>query len=525
MLFFPPFFYASTFYRFKYFPSFLKKRQPQILADVPHRINKKNPLPVLLIIKNSNIYPTILKTIEIFINKECIINKDYNIQLRQDYWDNLEDINIRDFSTGFNIIDVKITYKVKNKIYSCYNDNFRTTSHEPLKCYFSEDDLPRLEGFISGDLHYHSNYTDDQIEFGASIQASSQMAKVLGMDFFCITDHSYDLDDYPDNFLKNDPDLNKWKTFLSKVNTYNQQNKKPLIVPGEEISVRNNKNKTVHFLVYNCEQFFEGSGDSGEKWFKYNSQFSINEIIKKIPQNSVAFAAHPSDKIPFSQNLLLNRGQWSVSDAQNEHICGVQIFNGHGENQIAAAITFWKQLLIKGCKSYALAGNDAHGNFGRNRSIAIPFLSIRETYTQLFAQWRTDLFMDKPDFSIEDIINMLDNGNYSLSNGPSMDIKIRDRQGILFSMGQTCESASEIKVTAKSSMEFGHLKKLIIYSGNIQKGIEEPYMTKVIDNNSFFFSITCELKNVISGAYIRAEISSSGPKGNHYAFSNPVWIY
>ena len=40
-----PLLYAETHYRFKYFFSFLKKNEPEILADIPHRLEPNAALP------------------------------------------------------------------------------------------------------------------------------------------------------------------------------------------------------------------------------------------------------------------------------------------------------------------------------------------------------------------------------------------------------------------------------------------------------------------------------------------------
>lgn len=516
--------YASTFYRFRYFFSFLKKKQPQIVADIPHRVNKNNLLPALVIVKESNHFPCELLDIEIFIDKKPFRKIPVNKEVNQDYWEWIKKFDISKFDTGWHEIDIKVVYKLKDKIFTCFNDNYRTTSSSAFPCYFSATDLPLLNGFIAGDMHSHSNYTDDQIEFGASLDASSEMSDALGLDFFAITDHSYDLDDYHNNFLKNDPKLKKWKSFLNGVEEKNKSKSKSLIIPGEEVSVRNAQNKTVHLLVYNDKNYFPGCGDSGEKWLHYYSELSINDVVESISENAIVFASHPTDHVPFVHRLLLNRGHWSLKDAQNKMLTGVQIFNGHGSDKIEKAIFFWKTLLLKGYKSFLLAGNDAHGNFGRNRYISIPFVKINETYTQLFGKWRADLYLGDNKKTVNNIVRLLKEGNFAVSNGPTVDLQLFDENKNMTKMGHETNHAISGKVVSKSTEEFGAIAKVIIYRGYLDSSEEEAYLTKEFNKDNFELSFDFEIKEAPSKNYLRAEVRSIGPKGKHFAFSNPIWI-
>ncbi len=520
----PPFAYASTFYRFKYFFSLLKKREPQIVADVPHRINKINALPILIIFKDADHFPCELLEIEIFIDKNLHAQNTINQKIASNYWDYIWKTDVSKAEPGWHNIDVKITYKLRGKIYTLFNDNYRTTSHAPFPSFFSEDDLPILPGFIGGDMHSHSNNTDDQIEFGASLEATAEMSSALGLDFFAVTDHSYDLDDYTDNFLKNDPTLKKWHTFLEKVSELNNSDNTIIIIPGEEVSVKNTKNQTVHLLVYNDPNYFPGCGDSGEKWLHYFSELSIKDVLSSLAKNAISFASHPTDKVPFMHRLLLNRGHWGIADAEDERLTGVQIFNGHGSDKIEASIKFWTTLLLKGHKSFLLAGNDGHGNFGSNRYLSVPFLKISETYTQLFGKWRTDLNIAGSKNTVTNIIKRIIDGNFSVSNGPAIDFQLFDEKNRDRSMGTKTNYAKLGKIHVKSSREFGPIRKIIVYRGILQTETEDVYLTNEQIEDSFELQTDFEIKQITDKCYFRAEIQSEGPKGKHFAFTNPIWV-
>ena len=350
------------------------------------------------------------------------------------------------------------------------------------------------------------------------------MAEAVGMNVICITDHSYDLDDMPDNFLINDPELNKWKAFKNEVKQHNENQPAVLVIAGEEVSVRNRKNENVHLLVYNDDHFFEGNGDSGEKWFHYYSRNSITDVTRSLSNKAMAFAAHPTDEIPGMHHLLLNRGKWSVEDSLNEELCGVQILNGHGKDKTREAISYWTKILLKNKQRFALAGNDSHGNFGVNRSIHVPFLTISETYTQLFGLWRTDIFLGDKPLTVDNTVEALRTGNYTLTNGPALDFFIIDALGDRKVMGSKGKKPIKGCIKAVSNQEFGKINKVIVWLGDIKNSREVIYKNISCSDN-FDLDKEFEMTNETQLGYFRVEISSSGPKGEHHAFSNPIWFH
>jgi len=515
--------YASTFYRFKYFLSYLKRREPQIVADVPHRLSPGRPLPVLVIFRNADHYPAYIEQIEVFIDGQSFKTERLNLDLKDSYEEKLLHLDRSRIKDGLHKIDIAITYFIGETKKRCINDNYRGTKKEPFPCYFSSYPLPRLEGFYHGDCHSHSVFTDDQIEFGASLIAGKAMADVLGLDFFCVTDHSYDLDNFPDDFLHNDPELQNWQRFQRESAALNKLTG-CLIVPGEEVSVRNGKDENVHLLVFSEKHYFPGSGDSGGHWFHFRSELGIDDVCKRAGADSVIFAAHPAEKAPALQQLLLNRGDWQTDDVCPA-MTGVQVFNGHGSGHLPAAIHFWTKLLLKGRRVFALAGNDAHGNFGRNRYISLPFLKITESYNQLFGQWRTDIRLEKKPTAVSEIIKALRSGRYSLGNGPTLEICVRDRQGTVHFMGGHTEQAEHLSLTIKSSPEFGALESWTLFYGDLSAGREIILQKKKsLPPQQFETFIDYSIDVNMKPGYVRAEATSRVDQIPYFTFSNPIWI-
>lgn len=515
--------YAATFYRFKYFFSYLKKRTPVIVADIPHRVHKEQPLPVLIVVKNADTYPITLISCKIIHNGQVVGDFNLNKRIKQNYADFLFNVDVSHLSSGFHSFDIKISYQQKKKIYTFYNDNYRGTSRAAIPCYISTEPLPAIGEVAHCDMHVHSNYTDDQIEFGASVGATQKMAAAIGLKAIAITDHSYDLDDYEDNYLKNDPSLAKWKKYLTEMK---HQAKEMEVFPiiGEEVSAQNSKKRNIHLLVYNSPTYFAGNGDSGEKWFHYYSENSIADVAEKAPNRSVLFAAHPCEPVPFLERLLLNRDGWHNQDVLLNKVTGVQIFNGQGKKYVRPCIDFWVHLLLSGSKKYILGGNDSHGNFGRNRAIDIPFISIKETYTQLLGKWRTDFYNWPHEVDNDKIARLLKAGNYSVSSGPALHIYALDKSNRRIHMGVSSSQLPEtLHITVRSTQEFGAILSISVIFGDLKKKKEEVYFSLECPKHTLSIGEIVNIAQTDTG-YFRVEAKTIGPKGTHFAFSNPIWF-
>ena len=86
------FLYAELHYRFKWLGSLYYKKEPEILADVPYRIEPDNKIPILLFIKDAHIFPIKLShvSIHIYQSDKQIYFEDinYNCDLMSRWWNN-----------------------------------------------------------------------------------------------------------------------------------------------------------------------------------------------------------------------------------------------------------------------------------------------------------------------------------------------------------------------------------------------------------------------------------------------------
>jgi hypothetical protein len=515
-----PLLYAETHYRFKYFYSYLKKREPEILADIPSRILKDKPLPVLVIIKDADKYPVMIKEIEIKENNQTLFRKEVNQWISEPYRDFIYSFNSNQLKSGHHLLDVKIIYKIGEKELSCLSDNHRGTSHKPLNIYVASDPLPRFENCILGETHCHTNFTSDQVEFGASLMATASLANAMGLNFFCATDHSYDLDDYEDNYLLNDPDLAKWEKFKKDVNTFNCSENEFFIIPGEEVTVRNGKEKNVHILVYGSDRFFPGSGDSGEKWLQTRSELSISDVVDKVLDSDLVFAAHPVETPPFLQKLFIRRDVWHKSDCRKPGIHGIQFINGGVSKFNALGKEFWINLLLEGDRLIGLAGNDAHGNFSRFRQVGFPFFTMRENYHHLFGKWRTGVYTQEINKNIGNTIKNIKAGNCYMTNGPALQFQCYGNNQ-WYPMGASCQFPLAVKLMSKSTEEFSELTNIKLILGDINNNSESILIEDVLSNTAMSYKKDYPLKDLPGRGYLRMEVLT---KNDFQAFSNPIWF-
>ena len=519
----PLFGYLEMHYRFPFFPySRYFKKEPEIYTDAPHRINPDEKLPISVIVKDADKYPIYLNSVSIKIKSSGFkdINKNININksINKHWFDQIFNIDVSNCSGNISIwVTINILVNGKNK--SIINHNVNTTGPYLLKSYIDTERLPASDKYWWGDLHYHSNYTEDFVEFGASIMSTQSAAKALGLSFVAITDHSYDLDDKIGGWTETDPQLKKWKLSREEIKKADQSDQ-PLLIPGEEVTVSNSKNNNIHMLVLNHPNFIAGSGDGAENFFHTRSEHSTDEVLESLTSNDIAIAAHPFMFIPFLQRLLLKRSSWEQADCDHDKLSGFQIVNGDDGLSIKNSISIWSTMLLSGKRTFIYAGNDAHGNFNRFHQIKLPMLSTHTNYDQIFGQYRTGI-MQTGELSIEQLIQQLKNGKCVVSNGPSINMNYTNNTSV-YSLGDTIISNNiSFNVECKSSVLFGALYTFTVYQGIIGDQKESSIFQKQWDTNSHSDTLKISIKAIDQAAYIRCELYSGNGK---FCYTNPIWI-
>ncbi len=502
--------YAEIHFHLKYlYPKYYRK-EPEIITDIPIRVikNQKRTIPLLIIVKDADLFPVTINSVNVCVevnNKIVSQNFTINKEIKDKYFSQILEVDVTEMEADQSLkIIAKLDVEIDGKPKIVINDNFPGIQTKPYKTFYTKEPLPLPENWYAGEPHYHSIHTADQVEFGADVKSTSELAKAMGLSWLFITDHSYDLDDCTTSCTKNNKDLPIWKQMQKDVKEYDSKDFR--IIQGEEVSIGNSKGENVHMLAIDHPKFIEGHGDSAEKWFKNKPQHSLTEIKKLHNKKNLFIAAHPIEKIPFMQKLTLRRGIWHEEDYQNSGINFLQVINSAEPDNIERSVSYWKNLLLKGNRYYLIAGNDAHGNFNVMRQIKSPFWKLFSSQKQVFGQ-----FFTAYKYKENQPVAGLKNGEVIVSNGPFLSFQLK--VGNEFSpIGSICKTGkADLIFERKTSTEFGKISNISVFIGDYNSGnetkIENP------ENN-------CEIDLPEKG-YVRMSLTT---ENGGVVFTNPVRV-
>jgi len=482
---------------------------PEIVADLPHRFiaGALPGLPVALVIKDADRWPVRLHSLTAHVHsRQGVRSHRTNLsgmEVRQRYFSQVEYIPLDGVEPEQELhVNVRIEVEHRGRRRVFYNDNYRGLAWEPFTCWYAAGALPLPAGWYAGDAHYHSQFTDDQVEFGADPATAAVMARALGLHWFFVTDHSYDLDDAPGNPLRRDPALPKWSAMIAACRAADAPDLRVMF--GEEISAGNELGRNVHLLSIGDPRFFPGSGDSAERWFRNRPDIRLSDI--EYREGTLLVPAHPFDPVPAMQRLTLRRGEWSEDDHYSIWTHWVQAINGGDAAHVRRCIDGWRDMLLEGHRRLIVAGNDAHGNFGFVRQIARPMLRLFRSRGQLFGNWFTAFRHDANDpvagFEGREII---------VSNGPYLCFRMQGREGEYNIGHEAAERNCRLRLEYAVTPQFGEVTALELYIGDVRSRRETRH-TQVQDGMSLLLP---------PGGYVRMELHTE--RGGH-AVTNPVFM-
>ncbi|KPL05978.1 hypothetical protein AMJ86_10215 [bacterium SM23_57] len=505
--------YAETHYTFRAVPiSRYHRRRPEIIADAPRRVEPGHDLPILIIVKDAHRYPITLHAAQIQWVDSNLPPQEFPIEEHIDipYWSKLLNIPTATLPKKPLKLDVQIKIKHKHEEHIVCNHDYVGIPPSPLEVNISDHPLPKLPGWLIGDLHVHTRYTDDQVEFGAPITATTHIAKAQGYDFFAATDHSYNLDDSWDSYLKNDPSLPKYQACLNEINQWNQKHGSSFtIIPGEEVSVGNHRNRNIHLLALGAGDFIPGKGDSAETWFHNHPDLTIKQVIDRLNGHRIAVAAHPDYLFPRLERFFLRRGSWEPPDFLNDGIIGIQIIRGNHQIPFQQGTTLWVKMLLQGLRLSITSGSDAHGDFNRSIIVKTPMVKLRQSPHPVFGEALT-LIPSSNTMNTLNILSQIRKGRTGITTGPAVSLLFRDHNGTGHLPGDHCpESTGNAIIQAASSPEFGTISNVAIWAGNPKLQAEELVWIHKPTPSTFQMEHEIPVENIANWSYLRAEIQTS----------------
>ncbi|MDR0307481.1 MAG: hypothetical protein LBI42_11680 [Chitinispirillales bacterium] len=511
--------YAETHFRFRgCSPSLLFRKSPEIIFDLPRRLVPGRGLPLSLLVNDIHQYPIEIESVliavsksgakpEIFdFDKQSIQKSLLKHPLEKQMSAYLFTIPQLKFVSGEIFVNACLKYRrikkgrVQKPLITVLNDSLVTSTKLPFRCLVTNEPYPGDGCCSFGDVHCHSQFSRSHVEFGPPIEIIDKMSQASGLEFAAITDHSYDLASSPDNFLHQDKDLKLWEMFKSTITNYSG---KTVMVPGEEVSVLNSKNKVVHLGAIGITEYIPGTLDGARKNVYHKKQLSIKEAVEEIErQGGISFAAHPGSQAGILQSIFLKRGTWSENDLCTG-LGGIQAVNSGFFESWKRGKKLWISMLQKGFKLPILAGSDAHGDFNRYRAIGKPFLQIHEDAERYMGFVRTGIYGKVR--SVNDVIDGIKRGACFLTNGPFVTIRdSRCPQESLISSKPISE-ISDLHAAALSTKEFGSITGLQVFMGSPGLKEEKVILRQVLEPDTYDISLPIPGEVLTERCYLRIE--------------------
>jgi hypothetical protein len=530
----PVFLYAETHFRFfRLFPSLLYKKEPEVLFDMPRRLNPGLDLPIMLMCNDTQKFPVTCLQIQIIVSNKQHERQQFTFDnpasfLIQHPLSATSDVymfSIPRAKLGDGEFYITCTAQLRKgrTTFTVINDNFTTSTHLPFICCCAAESLPGTEQCAYGDMHVHTQFSQSQVEFGAPVEVVAVMAHAFGLQFTALTDHSYDLECSLNNYFTGDTSHPRW-TALHKESE--RTDMPQLLLTGEEVSCLNAAGNVIHLCCLGIIDFISGSADGARPKLLRGGTRKLAEVLCEVQrQNGIAFAAHPGTKMGPLQRFFLNRGHWNPADYMQQ-LTGIQAVNdGFGKTWVRAR-HLWIHELLCGHKLALVAGNDAHGDFNRYRFISMPFISVAENDSRYFGCSRTGIYGNPA--TKQDCMNSLRDGKTFITSGPFIGITAQQTPNVSLVSNEdhTQVDIPAITVHVGSSAEFGVPVQLTIFSGTYGADKETVLFSQQFPaNDSFHISKDVTLPRYNDKSYIRAEAQCRTAGGVvHYAATSPCYF-
>ena len=405
--------YAETHFKFKLPWSLLYKPWPEIIFDAPFQFVPGVSPYLWLVVRDADRFPTTIKTAEILLKHsvgnafdnlldnaldnaqqpDISIHRDLNIEVQEQM--QFIPFALGEIPAGTYEAYCKLTVEREGKTQTFERWNLPRLKPVPLRFKVLNEYPPIAPGYAAGEMHCHTHYSADHVEYGATPEVLQLAAKAVGLDFVNCTDHAYDFAFTQEDFTKEaDSPVLRFQKLREEIAALPSKdengNDMPLMLAGEEVSAGNSKGENVHMTVLAPEGCLPGLGDCGRYWLDNKPTRSIKQILNMTGAH--CFAAHPFQQMGLLEKFIFRRGYWKPEDLQlnNKHsIRGFQFWNGIRDEGFKLGREFWINELGKGNYLLPIGGNDAHGDLNSMTAVDLPLISLKHTRAHIFGNVRT----------------------------------------------------------------------------------------------------------------------------------------
>lgn len=420
---------------------------PELYLDIPWRVRSGRPLPLLLAWTDAHRFPVRLLGLDLILCSPGgnLSRRHVELDLELDgpvggrvvaeleleepgTWDLWVDGRVERRPGPWGATGQQLTFR---------NHLAPGLPEEPLRVRVDAQALPRWPGLVQGDPHVHSSGTRDMVEFGPPPELLQAAAQALELDWFALTDHSYDLDDAVDSWSRPDPALPAWHAQQEWIRSANLR-PGPYVLAGEECSVGGRGGGVLHVLLLNPPRFFPGSADGGERGWPRASEWQLGPLMEELAgTGALAISAHTAEGPGRLERVLLRRRAWSLRDMRL--LPAHQILSGGLGEDFRQGRRAWVDLMREGRFPGVLAGGDSHGNFSLGRHLRTPLLRVGWSRERLFGEFRSCVLLPpgllhppastQPDDRASRLLAPLESGGTLLSNGPLLSfVDARDER-------------------------------------------------------------------------------------------------
>ena len=402
--------YAETHFKFKLPWSLLYKPWPEIIFDAPFQFVPGVTPYLWIVVRDANRFPTTIKTAEILLKHnienafdntlekgpqpDISIHKDLDIEVREQM--HFIPLPLGEIPAGTYEVFCKLTVERDGKTQTFERWNLPRLKPVPLRIKVLNEALPIAPGYAAGEMHCHTHYSADHVEYGATPEVLQLAAKAVGLDFVNCTDHAYDFAFTQEDFTKEAespvPRFQKLREEIAALPSKDENGEDlPLLLAGEEVSAGNSKGENVHVTVLAPEGYLPGLGDCGRYWLNNKPTLSIKQVLNMTKAH--CFAAHPFQQMGLLEKFIFRRGYWKPEDLnwapQKHAIRGLQFWNGIRDEGFKLGREFWINELGKGNYLLPIGGNDAHGDLNSMTAVDLPLISLKHTRAHTFGNVRT----------------------------------------------------------------------------------------------------------------------------------------
>lgn len=493
--------YAETHYKFKLPWSPLHRPLPEMVVDAPWAALPGQTVPLVLAVHDAHRFPVRLREASVVVRAGGQLHKErreFDLPLdRPFHWIDLPWPGPE--IPGQNLVDVSFAVEdAKGRRRDFLNHSLPFLPPLCLDILRLSEPFPFPDGWISGDLHCHTTWSEDPVEWGGDPVVMNHAAACMGMGFWASTDHSYDFAwEHPDWLRPTDPAA-KFTRYRQAIEAASESG--PIILPSEEVSCGNRDGRNVHLIVVDHPDYLPGQGDGGRRWLDNKPDLSIAQVLERIRASGApAIAAHPRPGIGLVQRLVFRRGDYDHPDLQ-PGIQGLQFWNGGRGDDFRQGRALWIQDLLRGARRRPVAGNDAHGDLNRATQVATPLFTLRQTRSHRFGHARTWLHLDEFPSRAAVRRALASDSPTTLSSGPWLDLRL---PGTARSARRA--QGSSIELRARSLEEFGPVAVLRVYGH--RRG--ETRETRLLDLEPRTLEVEETLALPADLVYARAELETT----------------